>query len=245
MLAVIAGSGMASVADAVACERVVRFDEIDGVGACTVYGHSGEVREGTLEGMPCLMVVGRRHVYERETTAMTRLIAWLFARGATHLLVTSAAGGLRHTLEPGELLVAHDLIDRQNRGLLGGGRSTGNARNPLRLDPSLRTAVERAATRAAVPWHRGILVCGSGPAYETSAEVRALQEADGSVATMSAAPEVAAANALGLPVAVAALITNPGTGISATALSHDEVLQVGREAAGRVAGLVRQLIVEL
>jgi purine-nucleoside phosphorylase len=62
---------------------------------------------------------------------------------------------------------------------------------------------------------------------------------------MSAAPEVVAANRIGLPVAVAALVTNPGTGIAPSVLSHAEVLDVGRRSAGQVGTVIRQLLVEL
>ncbi len=241
-LAVVAGSGMGALADEVAVDRRVPFSDIDGVGACTVAGHAGEVREGTLDGRPCVWVLGRRHGYEGQAAAMLKLVDWLASRGVTHLLVTSAAGALRPSLLPGEVVIARDVIDRQNRRL---------APRPdppdtrLALDPGLVAALERAATRAGVAWHRGTLVCGSGPAYETAAEVRYLQESAGDVATMSAAPEMMAANRIGLPVAVAALVTNPGTGIAPAALSHSEVLDVGRKSVGQVGAVVRQLLAEL
>ena len=62
---------------------------------------------------------------------------------------------------------------------------------------------------------------------------------------MSAAPEVIAANRIGLPVAIAALVTNPGTGIAPSVLSHTEVLDVGQRSVGQVGAIVRQLLVEL
>lgn len=243
-LAVIAGSGMGALADEVTVERRVPFSAIDGVGACTVAGHAGEVREGTLDGRPCVWVLGRRHGYEGQSAAMLTLVDWLASRGVTHLLVTSAAGALRGSLSPGEIVVARDLIDRQNRGWSRAPRAD-RPEAGLALDPGLVAALERAATRAGVAWHRGTLVCGSGPAYETAAEVSYLQESAGDVATMSAAPEVIAANRIGLPVAIAALVTNPGTGIGRSALSHAEVLDIGQRSAGQVGAIVRQLIVEL
>ena len=242
-LAVIAGSGMGALADEVAVDRRVSFADIDGVGACTVAGHAGEVREGTLDGRPCVWVLGRRHGYERQSAAMLKLVDWLASRGVTHLLVTSAAGALRPSLSPGEIMVARDVIDRQNHRWNDAPQGRPDTR--LALDPGLVAALERAATRAGVGWHRGTLACGSGPAYETAAEVRYLQESAGDVATMSAAPEVIAANRIGLPVAVAALVTNPGTGIAPSVLSHAEVLDVGRRSAGQVGAVIRQLLAEL
>jgi purine-nucleoside phosphorylase len=243
-LAVVAGSGMGALADEGTVDRRVPFADIDGVGACTVAGHAGEIREGTLGGRPCVWVMGRRHGYEGQAGAMLKLVDWLASRGVTQLLVTSAAGALCRSLSPGEVVVARDVIDRQN-GRWSDASHPGRPDGRLALDPGLVAALERAATRAGVAWHRGTLVCGSGPAYETAAEVRYLQESAGDVATMSAAPEVIAANRIGLPVAVAALVTNPATGIASSALSHAEVLEVGRRSAGQVGAIVRQLLLEL
>ena len=228
---------MGPLADVLATRAVTPFAAIDGVGACGVEGHAGEVREGTVDGRPCLLVLGRRHGYEGAFPAVARLMAFLAGRGATDLLVTSAAGALRTTLFPGDLMVAHDLIDRQNQ------RPGAENLRP-RLDRNLTAAVEYAAMAAGVAVHRGTLVCCAGPAYETVAEVGVLQAA-GDVATMSGAPEVAAAAACGIRAAAVAMVTNPCTGIASAVPSHEEVLRVGRGASGGLAALMRQLVIKL
>lgn len=236
-LAVIAGSGLAALADVIDTRVVTPFTAIDGVGACAVEGHAGEVREGAVDGRPCLLVLGRRHGYEGALPAVGYLVAFLAGRGATDLLVTSAAGALCTTLLPGDLMVAHDLVDRQNR-------PPEAARARPRLDRNLTAAVESAAMAAGVALHRGTVVCCAGPAYETVAEVGVLQ-GTGDVATMSGAPEIAAAGAHGLRCAAVAMVTNPCTGIASAMPSHEEVLRVGSAASGKLAALVRQLIMEL
>jgi purine-nucleoside phosphorylase len=251
LLAVIAGSGLGRVADRMTARRSVGFADIPGVGACTVAGHAGEVREGTIGGRECRLVLGRRHGYEGEATAVRHLVTWLAGQGVTDLLVTSAAGALRRSLDPGDIVVVHDILDRQNlRGVRAD--ASGAARRPdprhtrrLGVDASLTAAVERAALRARVGVQRGSVVCGIGPAYETSAEVGALQMADGDAATMSAAPEIAAAAAAGLRVAAIALITNPCTGIASAAPNHDEVLRTGERASGKLAEIIGQLVMEM
>jgi len=238
-LAVIAGSGMAPLAEIMASPAVTPFADIEGVGECTVDGHAGEVREGSVGGRACLLVLGRRHGYEGAFGAVDALVAHLAARGATDLLVTSAAGALTTTLHPGDLMVFHDLVDRQNRPGFAG-----PVARP-RLDADLTAAVERAARAAGVALHRGTGVCGLGPAYETVAEVGSLQLASGDVATMSGAPEIAAATGRGLRVAAVALVTNPCTGVASATPSHAEVLRVGREASAGLARLMLQLLAEL
>ncbi len=231
-IAFIAGSGMDAVRAAMTVRNEFPFDSIDGVGACAIQGHSGCVIEGTIDGRACTLVMGRRHVYEAEGAAVEALVAWLAKRGVTDLVAASAAGALHARLHAGDVVVAHDVIDFQNR-------KPGKKR--LRLDPALTAEVEMAATRAGVPWQRGTILCGSGPAYETPAEVRALQDY-GDAATMSGVPELAAATRQGVRMAAIALITNPCTGVSGSKPNHLEVLDAGRKAASRMSAIVGQLI---
>jgi hypothetical protein len=112
--AFIAGSGMDSLARAMSVQREVRFDDID-VGACGVEGHSGRILEGAIEGRPCTLVMGRRHVYEGDPGAVARLIEWLAESGVTDLVMASAVGALHRRLGPGDWVVVRDVIDVQNR----------------------------------------------------------------------------------------------------------------------------------
>ena len=208
------------------------FDAIDGVGACAIQGHSGCVIEGTVGAHDCTLVMGRRHVYENEAVAVDALIAWLAGRGVTDLVTTSAAGALHSRLHAGDVVIARDVIDFQNRK---------PERRRIGLDRTLTDEVEFAATRAGVLWLRGTILCGTGPAYETPAEVRALQDY-GDAATMSGVPELAAATRHGVRMAAIALITNPCTGVSNSRPNHLEVLEAGRKAAVGVAGIVAQLV---
>jgi purine-nucleoside phosphorylase len=50
--------------------------------------------------------------------------------------------------------------------------------------------------------------------------------------------EVIAARHMGLECAAISLVTNLGTGLGAEPLDHQEVLDVGREATGRLAALL-------
>lgn len=237
-VAVIAGSGLGDLASLVRAQRVTPFSALDGVGACTVNGHAGEIRDGSIAGRRVLLVLGRRHLYEGDPASVDRLIDGLAGMGATSLLLTSAAGALRRWLEPGELVVVRDVVDLQNRARL----ARSGTGPPPRLDPVLTLRLERAAVAAGVAWQRGTLACGSGPAYETVAEVSALQIAGADVAAMSAAPELSRAGRIGLPAAAVAVVTNPCTGLGDTAPSHREVLAVGRRAVRSLGDLVTAFI---
>jgi purine nucleoside phosphorylase len=246
--AFIAGSGMEAVARVVKPRRTVRFDEIEGVGACGVVGHAGRVLTGYLSEAvagasnrrECTLVMGRRHAYEGDPAAPARLVEWLAHAGVTDLVIASAAGSLNRRLVPGDIVIARDVIDVQNRR--DSETRRGAQSSQLRIDRALASAIESAATHVGVAWQRGTILCGIGPAYETTAEVLAFQFWGGDVATMSGAPELAAASRLGIRAAAIALVTNPCTGIAAAKPNHAEVLAAGEKASGRLVAVIRQLV---
>jgi purine-nucleoside phosphorylase len=245
-LAIIAGSGLGELRRVMQVERTVPFREIPGVGSATVAGHAGEILSGSIDGRDCQLVVGRRHFYEGDARPIECLVDHLAERGANLLLVTSAAGSLRRWLRAGDLVVIHDLIDRQNRRLFSKSTPAHPAAvlrtRGITIDREATRAFERAATEARVAWQRGTTVCTSGPLYETIADVEAFQYTDADVATMSGAPEVTRANQLGLPVVAVAVVTNPCTGIDAAVPSHEAVLEAGARASLALGLAIRQFI---
>ena len=268
-LAVIAGSGMGGLSPALEkrMDRVesVAFEDIDGVGGCSVDGHAGEVRIGRIEapsdgipGRQLALVMGRRHAYEGGVLGMAPLLRWLAGLGTRSVVAVSAAGSLHANLQAGELVVIKDIIDLQNRAFLQPSfrraprrgapgfethvaRATSAARR-RGLSQQLGGSLEAAARRAGVPVHRGVLACGAGPAYETPAEVRALRRLGADVATMSAAPEVEYAADSGMKIAVVAAVTNPGTGIGPEPPAHDRVVEAGGAMSGDLARILIQWI---
>jgi purine-nucleoside phosphorylase len=243
-LAVIAGSGLAGLASILQVEETIPFEKIPGVKKATVAGHAGEVLTGTMDGHACQLVLGRRHFYEGEPRAIERLIDFVVERGATALLVTSAAGGLKRELCAGDLVVVHDFIDLQNRRVFMSREAAARSRG-IRVHAPLTRRFEEAATGACVVWHRGVSVCTSGPTYESPMDVEFLQYTGGIVATMSGAPEVTHANAVGLPAAAVAVVTNPCTGINASIPDHTEVLAASGRATHGLARVLRQFVASL
>ena len=262
-LAVIAGSGMGGLGPALEkrMDRVesVSFDDIEGVGTCSVDGHAGEVRIGRIktppdgiDGRQLAIVMGRRHAYEGGVLGMAPLMRWLAGRGTRSVIAVSAAGSLHAGLRAGELVIIRDIIDLQNRAFL----QPSFRRAPRRDAPGLETraarhtglsrqlslALEAAARRAGVPVQRGVLACGAGPSYETPAEVQVLRRLGADVATMSAAPEVEYAADSGMKIAVVAAVTNAGTGMGPEPPDHERVMEVGAAMSGGLAKILVQWI---
>jgi purine-nucleoside phosphorylase len=84
-----------------------------------------------------------------------------------------------------------------------------------------------------------------GPHYETPAEVAMVRAIGGDLVGMSTTLEAIAAREAGMAVLGVSLVTNLAAGISGAPLDHAEVLAAGREAAGRMGGLLAQVLPQL
>src|SRR5262249_2134236 len=95
------------------------------------------------------------------------------------------------------------------------------------IDPTLREGV-----------YAGLV----GPQYETPAEIRMLRTLGADLVGMSTGHETIAARAAGLEVLGLSLVTNMAAGITGHPISHDEVLEAGRQSATRMGSLLAQVI---
>ncbi|HNJ73056.1 MAG TPA: purine-nucleoside phosphorylase, partial [bacterium] len=100
---------------------------------------------------------------------------------------------------------------------------------------------EKTALKLGVRTQRGVYCAGSGPTYETRAEVKMFQKIGADAVGMSTVPEVIVAKHQNMRVLGISCITNLGTGISQTKLSHEEVT----ETANRVKTQFQQLITDV
>jgi purine-nucleoside phosphorylase len=111
--------------------------------------------------------------------------------------------------------------------------------------PKVLDLLRNVAREKNIRLREGILLAGKGPAYETSAEIAMARTMGADAACMSSAHEMDLAAALGLDTAAVSCITNYGTGISPTALTHHEVEEVAGAAAGRLEALLAGAVAEL
>jgi purine-nucleoside phosphorylase len=168
--------------------------------------------------------------------------------GARILIVSNAAGGLRRTFRPGDLMLIDDHINLMFRNPLIGRVERGEQRFPDMSEPydrALRAAARAAGLAAGVALQEGVYAGLLGPSYETPAEVRMLERLGADAVGMSTVPEVIVARALGMRVLGISCITNFACGLALTPPSHEEVLAAAAEASARletvVAGVVDRL----
>ncbi len=244
--ALILGSGLGSLASRLDSPRRLPFSEIPGFPAATVTGHDGALVAGSLEGRDVLALAGRFHVYEGHPASLAAFpVRVLHALGARVLFVSNAAGGIRRTFRPGDLMVIEDHINLMWRNPLIGPVGPGEARFPdmsAPYDAELRARMREAAARAGIPLETGVYCGLLGPSYETPSEVRMLERMGADAVGMSTVPEVIVARALGMRVVGVSCITNLASGISSAPIDHTEVLATTTRTAERFQTLVREWV---
>ncbi len=244
--AVVAGSGLSALEDALADAVAVPFAEVPGLPHAGVAGHRGRFVHGRLDGVGVLVQAGRFHVYEGHAmdvvAAPVRILA---ALGVERMIMTNAAGAIHPRLGPGDVVVVDDVINLMFRCPLAGPARERETRFPdmsRPLDTKLKEVVRAAAAALGQRVGEGVYAAVPGPAYETPAEVRMLARLGADLVGMSTVPEVIVAIASGLRCAVLSLVTNRATGLSPEPLSHEEVLEAGRRAGERMTALVTEVV---
>lgn len=247
--AIVLGSGLGALADAVSEAERIPYADIPGFPATGVVGHKGELVVGVLEGVPVLVQNGRFHLYEGHPIEITALPVRVFARlGIRTLVVTNAAGGIRSTFRPGTLMLISDHVNLMFRNPLIGPLLDGEERFPDMSDPydrGLRQLARDVARERRIALDEGVYVGLLGPSYETPAEIRMLQRFGVDAVGMSTVPEVIVARARGMKCLGFSTITNLAAGISPTVLSHQEVLEVGRQVGDTLGSIVKGVVARL
>ncbi len=242
------GSGLGAVADAIDNPVDIQVAAIPGLRPSTVPGHRAVLRHGTLGGRTVLALLGRIHLYEgHEAADVTRPVEIAAALGATHFVVTNAAGGLHEGFTPGDLMVIDDHLN-----LTGASPLTGVIRGGAPVfqdmtrayDPDSRALARAVADELGLELKGGVYAGLRGPAYETPAEVAMLRTLGADAVGMSTVLEVIAAKARGMRVLGFSSVTNVHRPDQAS-VSHEEVLDVGRDAAGRLGTLLLELLPRL
>ncbi len=233
-LALILGSGLGSLADSTEGATVIESNNIPGYPSSTVQGHRGRLVFGTMAGCEVLFVQGRVHAYEgHDLAAITFPVRLAHALGATHMLVTNAAGGINQRFPPGTLMWITGHID-----WTGPKPYVHGAIEADPYDADWLAVADAAVAAAGVGVERGVYLWTSGPSYETKAEIRAFRGLGASAVGMSTVPEVRAAAELGMRVLGLSTITNPAAGLNTEPLGHGEVVEMGERMRGTLEKLV-------
>jgi purine-nucleoside phosphorylase len=245
-VAIVLGSGLGFLADEVVSPIPIPYSLIPGFPEPSVAGHKGELVAGTLERVPVIVQAGRFHLYEGHPAEVAALPTRVFAElGVEILIVTNAAGGVRRTFPGGTLMLIADHINLMGRNPLIGQLLPGEQRFPIMHEPydgELRALARSVARDAGIRLEEGVYAALLGPSYETPTEVRMLERLGADAVGMSTVPEVLVARSRGLKCLGFSSITNPGAGLSAQPLSHEEVLEASKEIARGLSVVVKGVL---
>jgi purine-nucleoside phosphorylase len=241
---IVLGSGLNSLVSVKSGAQPMPYSRFAELPQSSVPGHVGQFVMARVGQTPVIFAQGRVHLYEghsaREVTAIVRLLAQI---GVKTVILTNAAGSLSRSFAPGEWMMIRDHIN-----LTGTSPLVGSAQF---IDMTgiysgrLRERFGRGADSLGLVLREGVYAGLLGPQYETPAEVRMLQAIGADAVGMSTVLEAIQARALGLEVAGFSCLTNFAAGISPTQLTHDEVLETGRTAAGVFGRLLETALATL
>ena len=258
--AIVLGSGLNSLVEDATDDKKIPYSEFKEIPQPSVPGHAGQFVLGEIDTKNVIFAQGRVHLYEgfsaRDVTACVRVLA---EAGIKQLILTNAAGSANSDFKPGSWMMLTDHINLTGTSPLLLWRQPSSAAisgapqfidmtgaySP-RLREKFRTAANKSASRTDssrgeidMKLHEGVYAGVLGPQYETPAEVKMLRSLGADAIGMSTVLETIQARALGVEVAAFSCLTNWAAGMSTGKLSHDEVLETGKNAAGNFTWLLQ------
>ncbi|MCX6501965.1 MAG: purine-nucleoside phosphorylase [Microbacterium sp.] len=237
-IALTLGSGWGRAAELIGeTTATIPATEVTGFSKPALEGHAGTLRSILAENGKRILVIGARtHFYEghgpRRVVHSVRTAA---ATGATTMVLTNGAGGIKADWQPGQPVLISDHINLTGASPLEGATF---------IDlTDLYSARLRDLARTIEPnLDEGVYCQFRGPQYETPAEVQMAKSFGGHIVGMSTALEAIAARQSGMEVLGFSLITNLAAGISPTPLSHAEVIEAGQTAEPVISALLARVI---
>ncbi len=236
-VAVVLGSGWApAVAELGDPVAVLPMAELPGFTPPSAAGHGGQVLSLRIGDRRVLVFVGRIHAYEgHELRHVVHPVRTAYAAGVHTVVLTNAAGGLRDEYAVGQPVLISDHLNLTARSPLVGAQFVDlvDAYSPrLRaiareIDPIAGRGRLRRAARAALRDARR----DPDVAHARRRPGRHVHRARDHCRAGG-----------GVEVLAVSLVTNLAAGMTGKPLSHDEVLEAGRQSATRMGSLLAAVI---
>jgi purine-nucleoside phosphorylase len=237
-IALVLGSGWGGAAALIGEEVAsIPASDVPGFEAHAIPGHSPTLTSlRTADGRAVLVLGARQHFYQvRDARKVAHGIRMAAAAGCKQLVLTNGCGSTRPEVGPGSVVLLTDHLNHTGATPLEGASFVDmtNVYSPrLRelarsIDPSLPD---------------GVYIQFPGPQYETPAEVRMAMGWGANLIGMSTVLEAIAAREAGMEILGLSLVTNMGAGLGDSGLSHQEVLDAGRDAGPRISRLLADIV---
>ena len=246
----ICGSGWGEIIDGLSPISSIAYEQIEGMGSTTVDGHQGKLWLAKPGGLDVLVFQGRRHFYEGagwNPVVFPSLLS--HELGVRSLILTNASGGIREDLLPGDFMVIEDHLNFMGDNPLMG--ALAHPKVPRFPDqskvysPAIQKKLQVSGEAIGQKLKTGVYLALSGPAFETPAEIHAFEKLGADAVGMSTVPEAMMANALGLQIGAVSCISNLAAGLSAKALSHEDVTRTAALALPNMTRLLDHFLPSL
>ncbi len=249
-IAIILGTGLGGLAAKIENPVTVPYADLPGFPVLTVMGHIGAMIAGELNGVPVIVLRGRKHFYETDDAYPLRtMIRTLKGVGIETLFLSNAAGSLRPAIKVSELMLITDHINFLGLNPLTGPNDDtfGPRFFPVSdaWDPALSAKLKTVAQKNGITLHEGVYVAFRGPSFETPAEIRMAQAWGADAVGMSSVPDCLIARHCGLKVVGVSCITNMGAGLSDEILTHAHTLENASHGAAAFELLVTSALPDL
>lgn len=236
-IGIVLGTGLGNLLKHVEIVSEISYEDIPDFPVSTVEFHSGKLIHARYAEKDLIIMNGRFHYYEgysmEQVVFPIRVMRML---GVDKLLISNAAGAVNLSYSKGTLMVIDDHINLQSATPLRG-------KNHEELGPRFPDMSE--------PYHRvfqnhlheianaggfasrvksGVYAAVDGPHLETRAEYRYLGRIGADAVGMSTAPEVIAANHMGMKVAAVSVLTDECDPDNLSVVNIDDIIAVAGEA---------------
>lgn len=237
-IALTLGSGWGRAAELIGeTTATIPATEVTGFSKPALEGHVGTLRSVLTPGGKRVLVIGARtHYYEGHgTRRVVHSVRTAAATGATTMVLTNGAGGIKPEWSPGQPVLISDHINLTADSPLEGATF-------VDLTDLYSTRLRDLARSIDPTLDEGVYCQFRGPHYETPAEVQMARILGGHIVGMSTALEAIAARQAGMEILGFSLITNLAAGIQETPLSHAEVIEAGQQAEPVISALLARVI---
>jgi len=237
-VAIVLGSGWIEAVSTIPSVAEAPLSSLPGFEATAVAGHGSSARSLRAGDVRVLAFTGRHHYYEsRDVDLVAHSVRTAAAAGCRAVVLTSASGGIRDDLEPGDLVLLSDHINLTAVSPLVGARF-------LDLTDLYSERLREVAREIEPTLPEGVYAGYWGPNYETPAEIRAYRTLGADVVGMSTVLEAIAARDAGMDVLAVSLVTNRAAGLGGR-LDHADVLATAAASVERMRALLEALLPRL
>ncbi len=250
-VAIILGSGLSNFVDCMENKVIVPYSELDGMLIPHVQGHKNQFVIGKISGKAVIAMQGRFHPYDNFTAKECAMPIYVFkVLGVKSIIITNSSGAVNETYDVGDLMLIKGHINLTGMNPLIGGAIIDSGVEFVDLkdayEKSYRNIIKNIAQEKGIALQEGVFLQDLGPSYETPAEVKFYRTIGADAVSMSTVLEVISSVQCGIKVLAISCIANKAVSENEEApLTHEEVLESGRQAVQKLAVLLKEFLLQI